>query len=272
MEDNDITEDALDSLFEVIANNPLLEIVRFVSDSLDDNGILKMICALKPLHGLKRLDLHHKSIKQNFTKHIAEVITNNSELQTVVLNNVTFNLKELFDGIKHNSNFIILNLEYNNITEEAADNLAAVINANKSLAELNLGNNLLSVTGANILAKAVSVLQNIKVLKLDDNQITEHAADGVAEMIINNKGLAVLSLDNNCLNNEGIGKIARALRELHTLNFLSLQNKNITEESSDNLGSIIASNNLIKILDLGDNKLQDVGVVSLVNAFKNWTH
>ena len=62
LEDNDITEDALDSLFEVIANNPLLEIVRFVSDSLDDNGILKMICALKPLHGLKRLDLHHKRV------------------------------------------------------------------------------------------------------------------------------------------------------------------------------------------------------------------
>ena len=87
--------------------------------------------------------------------------------------------------------------------EDAAKDIAEVINSNTGLEELWLNDNRLGGVGVKNLCDNVEQHTSFKLLQFSNNNITEEAADGLAEFIAYNKFLEECYIGKNSLQSSG---------------------------------------------------------------------
>ena len=259
------TEYPADDIAEVINNNPLLEGV-FVGNFISQ-GVRKVTNALKSLSNLTILGFNNK-ITEDIADDIAEVISNNSELEYLWITNNDQEqwILTLLKILQRISTLKRLNLSSNCITDETADDLARVITSNRELEMLWLGNNKLRSAGINKITNALQHLTTLSHLELNNNDITEEAADGIAAVIINKSSLHTVSLQNNKLAPAGIIKIAHALKDINHLKLLKLNNNCVTDKAANTIADVIHSNTELMNLYLNDNNLQSNGIKVICNS------
>ena len=88
-----------------------------------------------------------------------------------------------------------MDISNNNITDEAADYIAAAISCNTQLQELDVSNNFLETTGAIIISKALKSIFTFKKLFIGNNKMSDKAADDIATAFLWNTQL--LELDTS---------------------------------------------------------------------------
>ena len=71
----------------------------------------------------------------------------------------------------------------NNITENAAGNIAALLSCNTQLQELDISDNYLQSTGVIIISKALQGISTLTKLFISKNNIMENAASNIAAVI-----------------------------------------------------------------------------------------
>ena len=81
---------------------------------------------------------------------------------------------------------LLLDLTQNNISEEAADDIAMVLSHNTKLQAVRLGGNNLQSVGAIKIAKGLSNVENISVFDLSKSIISKEAADYIANILSHN--------------------------------------------------------------------------------------
>ena len=273
IENNFITEETADSedLTTAIINNPSLEKLYLGYNRLRLKCSLKLCCSLKKISQLKELSLSDISISEEAANEIGKVTFNNDNLEKLWLNNnnlrdvgvikVSLQLKQL-------SNLRLLRLDYNYISEEAAESIARVINSNLFLESIFIGNNNFRSKGVIRVAKALRGLLHLKQIGLNNNGITEDAASDIAEAVNNNNKLENLWLNNNDLKLTGINMITNTFQHLNTLKLLDLSNNGITAQATDGIAAVINNNPSLQTVALGNNKLE-TGVIKIANALKN---
>ncbi|ODV75593.1 GTPase-activating protein RNA1 [Cyberlindnera jadinii NRRL Y-1542] len=104
-------------------------------------------------------------------------------------------------GLKHNSQLTIIDLQDNTITKRSAKILADHLSSWKNLKELNVNDCLLNPLGSLELAKALKggdVLENFKVLKLQYNELDQEALELLKDAISDKlPNLELLELNGN---------------------------------------------------------------------------
>ncbi|XP_065903931.1 ribonuclease inhibitor-like [Dysidea avara] len=143
-----------------------------------------------------------------------------------------------------------------NATEEAADDIAAVLSHNTNLTELNLNGNNLQSAGVIKIAQSLQNVNTLKGLGLGNINATEEAADDIAAVLSHNTNLTVFHLNGNNLQSAGVIKIAQSLQNVNTLQELWLANINATEEAADDIAAVLSHNTNLTVLDLHGNNLQ----------------
>ena len=123
------------------------------------------------------------------------------------------------------------------MSEEVAEDLAAVIRNNRSLELLCIGSNRLGLSAVMIL-QALQEHSRLNVLNLSDNNLTAHVAEDLATIIKNNSGLEELYLSNNSLKTSA-AVLLKALKENSVLTNLYLNNNFVTEEVAKYLADVI---------------------------------
>ena len=260
---------------ELIINNPQLEYLYLHNSVLKQQEFINILCSLKKIHKLKELNLNknHFSDRQPSTaKQIAEVILSNRGLEKLWLINNNLNdtdVAKISAAFKDISTLRVFHLAYNDITEEAADDIAKIIINNPALENINLGHNRLKSKGVIKVANALKTLSHLKVIALYDNGISEVAANDIAEVIDSNTGLEQLWLNDNKLMSSGIKIICQSLKQISFLKSLQIKNNHITKEAAGEIASVITNNTLIQELCLGNNRLQTEGVIEIASAISN---
>ena len=176
--------------------------------------------------------------------------------QKVLLINSTLVSATLVDVIQK---LKVLDLEYSNIGENSASELAKGLCNNNVLEQLWLRGNILCDEGVTIILKSLHNLTTLIVLDLSFNKISSKSCDDIAAVIHRNPTLEQLWLDGNCIQTGGILKIAVALKTHRRLRLLSLSSSELTEDSADALSAIITNNVLLEDLLLGSNQLLSSG-------------
>ena len=271
LENNHITDEAADDIAKVITNNPLLTDIYIGINNLKSVGIIKVANALKELSYLKVLDLNTNQITKAVSSHIAEVIFHNSKLESLWLKNNKFEaigIQALCKSLQQNSDLKFLDLNNNSITEEATNDIAAVITNNPLLTGIYVHSNDLKSAGVIKLASALKLLCNLKELDFSNVQIMEDAANDIAEIIFRNNKMEKLWLNDNHLKAAGIKAICKSLKQNVSLKLLNVNNSNITEEVADDIAAVIANNLLLTHFYVGNNKLKSAGVIRIANALK----
>ena len=264
------SEELAPALTSMISHNKYMERLLLSDNNLNDYGVIKIAQSLCKHTKLKIINLQSNSITEKSAEALASIISNNIGLEQLYLDNNTIQLGviKMSTALTNISTLKELDLDNNNIPEEAANELSAAIRANNSLEKLWLGGNHLGSSTV-MIVNALMQITTLNVLNLNCNQNrSEELAPALTSVISHNKSMESLLLSDNNLNDDGVIKIAQSLCKHTKLKMINLQSNNITEKAAEALASIISSNTGLEKLYLDNNTIQ-LGVITMSTALTN---
>ena len=251
---NSIPQEASEELALAIKSNKQLEKLSLNDNNLHSSAIFILNC-LATITTLTVLVLNNNQIPHEAGEALASVIMHNTRLEELYLdsNNLGIGTVKVARSLQHITTVKVLNLDNNNIPQEASEELALAIKSNKQLEKLSLNDNNLH-SSAIVILNSLATITTLTVLNLSNNQIPHEAGEALASVIMHNTRLEELYLDSN---NLGIGtvKVAKYLQHITTVKVLYLDNNNIPQEASKELALAIKSNKQLEKLSLNDNNL-----------------
>ena len=202
---------------------------------------------------------------------LAAVLHHNPQLQELHLNGNIIQTNNAIKIIKALHSVVTLtkfSLCYHDITDEAADDIAAAVSCYVHLQEFNIGKNYLQASSVIKVTKGLQKISTITKLYINSNKITDEAADDIAVAISCNNKLQDIDISENDLETTGTIKIMKALQGIHTLKVLYMNNNNITDKAADDIAAAIYCNTKLEELDVSGNDLGTKGVEKIVIALQ----
>ena len=264
-----ITSEDADHLVNIIHNNTQLQEISLNGNNLQTNNTIKIA---KALHCVQAISFHNNNVTDEAADDIAAAISCNTKLQELNLsgNNLQkAGVIKIVKALRDISTLRKLYLSNVSITDEVADDIAAVISCNIHLQELNLGSNNLQSSGTIKIAKSLQKVSSLTKLYINNSNITHEAADDIATVISCNIHLQELNLGSNNLQASGTIKIAKSLQKILSLTKLYINNSNITHEAADDIATVISCNAKLQEFNLSGNNLQKAGVIKVVKALRD---
>ena len=246
---NEITDTAADDIAAVLSNNDNLQVLCLSGNDFNTDGILKIFKCSQNLSSLTELYVNCNHLTAEAADTLKSVISQNSKLQVFNISRNNFcapGIIKIAKALQSSiSTLSILCISYNNVTMEAADDIAAVVLQNTKLQVLDLGGNPLQTEGIIIIAKALQNISTLLELYINYNQISKRAADHIAYILTSNNNLEIFNVSENNLQ-EGIISVAEALIHIATLKDVNLAYNGMTEELPARIMKKILSKENIK--------------------------
>ena len=270
---NNITEEAADDIAAVILKNcRKLQILDISGNRFHTDNIIKIAKSLHNVSCLSELYMNDIGITEEAADAIAAFILNSNNRLCIF--ELCYNeLKsaaaiKIARALRKVSSLSDLSIRWNSITEEAADDIAAITLNNDQFHKLDLGYNDFKSAGIEKIVRTLQEISSLSELHIDKNNITEEAADDIAAVVQQNSKLRLLNLSDNDLKTDGIVKIARALKKISSLNGLYIGKNSITEEAADDIADLLLSNNKLQMLDLSRNYIKTAGIIKVARALQ----
>ena len=259
---NNMTEAVAECLANAIKNNSGLEQLGLSHNNFNAS-VNVILQALKDNSQLKLLDLSKNNITGQASEHLASVIKNNSDIQQLGLsdNDLRSSAVVILQALAKISQLKVLDLNRNNMTGQAAEDLANVIKNNLGLERIYLSDNNFKSSAAVILQALKDNVQ-LKILSLNNNKMTGEVAEDLANVIKNNSGLEELYLSDNDLRPSAV-VILQALAKISQLKVLSLNRNNMTGQAAEDLANVIKNNLGLERIYLSDNDFKSSAAVIL---------
>ena len=151
------------------------------------------------------------------------------------------------------SSFILKKLFINNnITEEAADDIAAAFSSHTQLEVFFISGNYFKTPSMIKIAKALQQTSTLQQFYIN-NIITDETVDDIAAIIYSNTQLKEFRFSKNNLQSTGAIKIAKALQYVSTLTKLNIIDNCITDEAADDIAATIYNNIELQELNISKN-------------------
>ena len=199
---NNINEEAADDIATVLSHNINLKILVLGNNYFGTVGFKKILKALQSILCLTTLSIVKSNISEEAADDIATMLCKNDKLKILNLyaNDLgTVGIKIIMQGLQNTLYLTTLNIGCNNITEEAADDIAAVLCRNNKLEVLDLSSNNLGTVGIRKIMKGLQSTSCLTALNIGCNKISEEAADDIAAVLCRNNELEILDLSSNNL-------------------------------------------------------------------------
>ena len=262
------TKKATTSIGRVVKSNTSLKALHLDNNNLSVSDISMIAESINELTGLKELTVNNTGCTAD---HITTMISNNLLLETLDIGDNQ--LKS--EGIRNVSKALIklnrlkvLGLYGNEITDDAAGDIADVIYNLPLLEKLLLNNNTFGVVGIQTICKSLQQNRTLKLLQLINVGITEEVADDIAAVIDGNPLLQCIYLESNRLQNSGANVILGSLSNKKHIKALSLASNNISEIPVNKLLQFITNNELDELL-LNNNSIGTTGVFDICKCIKD---
>jgi len=248
---NDITENAAESISHFLSQNCKLE-VDLGFNKLQTAGAIR-IAETSNITNLRKLNISGNGITKDAAESIVCLLSQNCKLDELDLG---CNKLQAADAIKiaeisNITNLRKLNIQSNDITEDAAESIACFLSQNCKLEELDLGLNKFQAAGT-IKITEMSNIINLRKLNIRSNDITEDAAESIACFLSQNCKIEELDLGHNEPQAAGAIKIT----EMSNITNLRKLNNDITEDAAKSIACFLSQNYKLEELDLDHNKLQ----------------
>ena len=134
----------------------------------------------------------------------------------------------------------------NNITDKAADDIAAAIFCNTHFQELDISDNNLQALGAMIISEVLQCIHTLTKLYISKNNITDKGAYYISAIISCN--IQVLDISDNNLQAAGAITISKALQGISTLRKLYISENSITDIAANDIAAAVSCNTSLTLV------------------------
>mmetsp|Transcript_9347 Transcript_9347/g.32488 ORF Transcript_9347/g.32488 Transcript_9347/m.32488 type:complete len:385 (-) Transcript_9347:427-1581(-) len=186
---NEIGEVGGMRIAQALRSNTTLRDLDLGSTELGMKAVVSIVTALneanRTLECLNLEDIRMFSVQQETSTHVARMLAVNPTLQ--VLKVGKHRVRDLGAetlvayGLVCNRTLTVLDLQFNELTEEAGSSLARLLTENASVTDLNLAGNRLADNGAAAIAAALPMNDTLARIDLSSNRINDKGLCAVAE-------------------------------------------------------------------------------------------
>ncbi|XP_062895925.1 LOW QUALITY PROTEIN: NACHT, LRR and PYD domains-containing protein 12-like [Mobula hypostoma] len=270
-----LTDSGAGDLNATLGGNPSLTVLNLNNNKLEDLGVKLVSAALKKSRcKLQELGLRDVGLTDSGAKDLASALSTNPSLTELNLNDNKLGdsgVKLLSEALKKAKCKIQkLWLRDVGLTNPGAEDLASALSSNPSLMELNLGANELGDSGVKLVSAALTNSKCcIQKLWLFDVSLTANGAKDLISTLSTSRSLKELSLSDNNLGDSGVKLVSAALRDSECkIQKLWLWNVGLTDSGAGDLNATLGGNPSLTVLNLNNNKLEDLGVKLVSAALK----
>ena len=242
-------------------------IVHEASKKVSQINSKAMISSLPIIQTLKAINLENNNMDEEAAKILADHLKYNNILEQLWLKG-SKGTSVILKSLCKLSTLLILDLSFNHLGSESADDIAIVVGSNCLLQQLWLDGNNLLTRGVIKIATALKMLSSLRILSLCSNGITDDAAEEISNVITSNIFLVDLLLGNNQLQTTGVCKIAIALTKVLTLRKLDLFNNHVTPDAAEELAATLSNCTNLQQLFLSNNMLRTEGAIRIAYALR----
>ncbi|XP_031209286.1 NACHT, LRR and PYD domains-containing protein 3 isoform X1 [Mastomys coucha] len=262
-------------LFSSLSTNQSLTELDLSDNTLGDPGMRVLCEALQhPSCNIQRLWLGRCGLSHQCCFDISSVLSSSQKLVELDLSDNAlgdFGVRLLCVGLKH----LLCNLQKLwlvscCLTSAGCQDLALVLSSNHSLTRLYIGENALGDSGVQVLCEKMKDPQcNLQKLGLVNSGLTSICCSALTSVLKTNQNLTHLYLRNNALGDMGLKLLCEGLLYPDCkLQMLELDNCSLTSHCCWNLSTILTHNHSLRKLNLGNNDLGDLCVVTLCEVLK----
>ena len=233
IKNNGITDGVAKYIAAIFVHNTKLEELDLSYNRLQSTGVIEIFHGMDMIFTLKRLNISNNSISEYSSGFLAEVLSHNAELEELDLSCNTLQAAGTVTVLKStNSNLRKIKISNNDITNEAAKDMANILSCRVKLEELNLSHNCLQTSGVLDVLNGLKNISTLKAFNICNIGITDDVADNIVTVLSNNMALEEVDLSYNKLQVVGVTKILEGMKNFLTLKTkkLNLSYNNITDE------------------------------------------
>ena len=270
--DCNVIDESTDKLANVLLLNTLLQEIDLSYNSLSKVDLLSILKGMKNISSLVKINGSHNKIIDEAADELAKILFHNTSLQELDLsyNNLSkLDSLRILKGMKNISTLIIINVSYNEIIDEAANELANVLLQNTSLQEINLSCNNLSKLDSLRILKGMKNISTLIIINVSHNEIIDEAANELANVLLQNTSLQELNLSYSSLSKLDSFRILKGMENISNLITLNVSHNKIIDEAADELANILLHNTKLEKLDLSFNNLSNTDIVKVFKGMKN---
>ena len=252
--------------FKSVFDYANIEVLHLHGNNMQAKNTLTILGALRSSKSLCTFDMdNNHNFSDTAVDDIKYILNRNNKLQRFSAGGNYLGIIKahvILQGLLNTSHMTSFNVSNNNLSGEAADDIAAVLMQNINLQELYLSNNNLDMSK---IAGGLQGTTTLTALDVSNNGIGTEAANCLATILQCSCKLQELYLQNNNLQTAGFIEIADALQTLETLKIFDVSNNNVGIEAESRIASLIHRNSSkLQKLYLGGNSLCKLGYVDLL--------
>ena len=252
---NNVDSQAAHDIAVVLSYNNSLQELDLSCNNLGASGAVQIFLSMKSFTSLIKLNIGSIGMTDVAADNLVTILNNNVNLRELDLSHNNIHVNGAVRIFNNATIFSLkkLNISYNNITDQAADDIASFISYNSELEVLNLCHNNLNTSGTIKICKTnISKLIN---LDISHNNITTDAADTIATFITHNNKIQLLDLSHNELG------CTNMFNSIKTLSVLKLSNCHFINKATRKLATLLLCNAELKEIDLSHNDLSTLDII-----------
>ena len=272
---NLISDQAADDLAAVLFQNTKLKILDLSHNNFLTESTVKIFRMHNNISGLSLFNISHNNITEKGASNIAAFLTSNTKLKKINISHIklqTTGAIKILNEIAITS-LTKFNISHNNITAEAAHDIARFLLSNTEIEEIDLSYNDLKDSGTIKIFESLRNVTGLVKLNISHNNINSSAAKAIAAVLLNNSNLQELDLSGNDFQSDGATIIFRSMKNCLNLTKLNIKNININHETAAyEIAFVLFHNVNLKELDMSYNELAAGGMEEILKAMSKISH
>jgi Ran GTPase-activating protein (RanGAP) involved in mRNA processing and transport len=249
-----IDDELLHILCDNLSGNTVVQHIMLNNNKVTDNGIKRLVKALKRHPAIHTLWLGGNLISDRGVLYLCELCRHNGRVKEINLSNRWPELR--WEGAEHS--------EHPRVTADGAALLAELLATPHShggtIHNLSLSQQRIGDRGAALLFRAIP-FSHLRTLCLSDNQLTDKCCSALGELLsASHANLEYLNLSRNQISDAGVRLFAPPLETNHILAACDLSYNEISQVGFDLLLDALYANPTMRAMALHNNLTNDTAI------------
>ena len=264
-ERTDIVNINSDSVAALFSHIKKLEDLDLSDLGLSSEDFIKIATTLTSMSKLRKLNIINNDIDDSATDAIIALLNHNVDLELLDISDIELdemNTIKVAKALQKRSKLTKINIRCcDDLTNNAADAIAAILSHNSNLKEIKLEVGECEIE----VSEHLSIFVTYKVTTLSKQE-----AYIVAALLSNCTKLEVLDMSDTDMEGVGAIRVFKSMKNISTLKIFDVSTTyDYGDQAANSIAEVLANNKQLKKIGLCDSDIKPVGAIKIFGGMKN---